>query len=217
MELRREHVSAFHGGVDHHAVFRCRGDKLPVRCMKEIRMYKIDVGIFPDSLEQAALGIDIETVPAHVRDFQTLAVRDARDAALINAQTFRFGTLPARGEQQLHAETDAQKRLAACDIFLDRVLDAVFVETVHRIAEGADARKNRAVRFQDFIFISCYKAVASDVRQRLGDALDIACAVIDYRNHFINSVSDCFILPYSHFFCNKNSATTSKIRIDFQK
>ncbi len=114
--------------------------------MHEIGVQAVGAGI--DAVEQRMRRVDLQRVPAHVRDLERgIARRDGAHLAADPAQAVGDLELQATLGHELHADADAEERAAlAAHGFLERLAHAGHgLEAALAIGEGADARQHDAV------------------------------------------------------------------------
>ncbi|MNE64796.1 hypothetical protein D3C80_1602240 [compost metagenome] len=100
-------------------------------------------------------------------------------------QHIQSGMLPVlltAAEQQLHAETDAQHRLAPGGSLLHDPVETACAQLLHRIAKRTDARQNNAVRCQNLLSYACHQTCIAESFHGFADAVQVAHAVIDNCN-----------------------------------
>src|SRR6476660_9698270 len=100
---RRHEWNAIAGG-------RCRQRR--VGRVVEIRMNKIPIRVIRDIVEERTAPLHVNLVPSHMRNFQRRRRSKSFDLARDDVQSAVNAELLAFGEEQLHAQTDAQKRLS---------------------------------------------------------------------------------------------------------
>ena len=133
-----------------------------------------------------------EAVPAHMRDLEAGPGRDRHDLARDPAEARRWSRYSRpRVGHQLHADADAEERLAALDhrrAAGPRPCPARAVEAGAAVGEGADARQHDAVGRGDLARVGGDERRARPAplsraarSKRLGGRAQIARAVIDDR------------------------------------
>src|SRR5580704_15295145 len=154
MELGAENVVARHDRGDGAAILGI-GHKIgALRRIELIRVREIAMQALwaeCQAVEHGMRSHDIERVPAHVRDFQVrIARHDAIDFAGDPTQAFRHFIFTAALGQELHADANAEERLASlAHRLVQRPDHAVHrVEAAPAIGEGADTRQHDTVRLR---------------------------------------------------------------------
>ncbi len=126
-------------------------------------------------------------IPAHVRDFQVLAVfvqilAEKLHRARKQADAVDAIVLFTAVEQGLHADADAEERAILADFSHQRV-EAQATDLRHAIANRANTGKHHPVGFANHIGIAGDQNLAgTDVLEGLGHRVQVAHAVIDYRD-----------------------------------
>ena len=136
-----------------------------------IGVYEIHVVALVDVLEERAFlsaRREVQRVPAYVRYLEIS--RDhlgyGTDAAGYESQTAVFAVFEALLEEELHAETDAQKGLAGQSLPADHVRETAVPQLSRRVLEGAHARKKDHIGRPDDLRISADPALGADGVQR---------------------------------------------------
>ncbi len=180
MELHADHVvapgdgreiAAVVGGRDHHVV----------RSVAEIGVHEIDVAPVLEAVEQRVRPPSLQPIPSHVRHRQ-VAVETAH-ATGEQAQALMAAVLFALLEQHLHADADAQERRAPGRGLAQHGHEVALPDLVHGRAEGAVAGQDQRLRLAQLLGISGEQGGRARVPKALGDAAQVAEAVVDDRDH----------------------------------
>ena len=167
-----------------HAVFRGRRDNALILRLQIIRMHKVDIGrIRTDSVEQPSPDGKMKVVPSDMGHLQPLGGGNPHNPALQDTEPFHAGALLAAFEQKLQPQADAQEGPPAVHIPANHLVQAVSPQLAHGVPESAYPRQNHALRPQDHVCVPGDDALLPQKMQGLLHALDIACVIVDYRNH----------------------------------
>src|SRR5262249_60749931 len=123
-------------------------------------------GLGPDSEQPQAAAV-LDAVPAHVRDLAS-RWKAAHDAGN-HVETAALAELFAAGEEQLIAETDAEKRSRTVERAAQRSEQAESLEIGHRIVKRAVAREHHGSRIVHGARILSDRCGHADARERLFD------------------------------------------------
>src|SRR5437868_2490089 len=99
-----------------------------------------------------------------------------------------FAELFTLREQEVHAETDSQRRCPRADLFAEWLRQPESVQVPHSIAERADSRKNQLCSGADVSGIRSHQHVVSKPPQRILQAAQIVQFVIDDCYHSITTL-----------------------------
>ena len=146
-------------------------------------MDKIDIASFRDALKEAALAGERKVIPADLRDFASVSIRNAFDPAGEECQPFDAGALFALLKDKLKAQTDSQKGFSGFYSLPDRPLKIGGAQTLHCIPEGTDTGKDDVVRGEDLTCVRCHLNLVSQETDSIFHTFDISCIVINNRNH----------------------------------
>ena len=110
---------------------------------------KIKMRSSVNAREQGQVSLCVDLVPAHVRQFY--ARRQCRNDSGKKIQSLESRGFLARLEQDLQAETDAQKRNAAVDGINQRCAELFFIEGADQGGVMSDAGEKQRLRFGNFL------------------------------------------------------------------
>ena len=130
-----------------------------------------------------------------MRDFQVLRdhVGDGPHAAADQSQPLVFAIFVALVKQHLHAEADAQQRLAARRLVLHHGVHAAFSQLVRRVAERAHAGQQHLVRPADHRRVGGHHRLLPDGGEGALQGEQVAHAIVNDRYHhsipFVEGIS----------------------------
>ena len=194
MELRSGDIAARHGCGDRAAIV---GDGQHVVVALRLEMVGVhEIGMQPvgaraDPGKQRMVALELDRVPADLRDFQRRIGRlDLLDVAGDPAEAARHGLFQPALRHQLHADADAEERPRPGDGYLlDRLGHAGHgVEPGAAVGIGADARQHDAVGgahalgIRRQVDLGGYAGLTRGALECLGRRAQIARAVVDDRD-----------------------------------
>ncbi|CDN44800.1 hypothetical protein BN871_FO_00040 [Paenibacillus sp. P22] len=180
VKLHAVYIAALYDGRNRLIVVGRRDQVAFFSDMDMIGMDEIDMPLL-QTCRQRAWPQEIQAVPAHMRNL--VVSLETYDPARQQAKPFMAAMLLALGEQQLHAEADAEQRLARSRVSPRCIVHAGLPQIGHRIPKSADAGKDGGIRFKNLVPVRGHDGFESEPLHRFADAVQIAEAVIDDRDH----------------------------------
>src|SRR5512135_2598650 len=133
VKLDRHETAPRYGGGEPDAVLRLAENVRPVRRRRVVRVHKVELGVCGDPGKQRVASPELNTVPAHVRDFQKIAplhqaLGKPLDAAGNDAEAGRHVVFFAGIEDDLRSQADPEKGFARPGDFADASIETRFPE-----------------------------------------------------------------------------------------
>src|SRR5699024_4431434 len=152
-----------------------------------IGVYKIDVGAFLYASEQSPVVFQMQGIPSHVRDLESVLIWNPKDLAFQDPESVHSRRLITPLKQKLQPETDPKERSPSVRHLPDHLIKPRSSEIVHRVSKCPYARKDDFIRFQYLFSVPCYDNVLPQQEESLFHALDISGIIIDNRYHVFTS------------------------------
>ena len=142
MELTAHYVAKLYGGGQLLAVFGgCYYAVVAVG--GEIGMYEVNTFVFFYIAHKATVTCKVQSVPADVRDLETLGEKSLHwnDASAEQSKSLVLAVFVAFLKQKLHTEANTHYLLAAGDLFLYNGIQTAFLQQSRRVGKRANAGK----------------------------------------------------------------------------
>ncbi len=162
MKLGRQDVVAPERGAELHiAVAAVGGNICRILRRTVVGVDEVDEAAFGDPMEDRCRTADTDAVPAHVRHLEPLTLfdhprRKAHHPARDQPQAPVAAEFLALVEEHLHADADAEQRLAGLDMRQQRLDETALAQVMDAVAKGADPRQHHLVRRDDIPGIATY-------------------------------------------------------------
>src|SRR4030095_11471053 len=133
--------------------------------------------------EERTVSLDVNLVPAHVRNLQRGIAREPPDFSGDDVQSLVNAELLAFSEEELQTQTDAQKRLPRIKRGSNRFDQAESFQVRHAITKGPNPRQHNMTGIPDDDWVSSDNRLMPARLKRLPDAAQISHSVVVNRDH----------------------------------
>src|SRR5690606_2962206 len=176
----------------------CAGAQLPLE--HPVGGDEVEAGVGVEAGEEHAARRGLDGVPAHVGQHRRVEPLDG--AGPLGAAAGLGAVLDAAGEQDLHADADAQHRPAAGQPPADDLLAAYALETGHARGERADARHHQAVALGRGLEVGRDGHAGARPGERPLRRAQVAGAVVEHddvlAHHHITPANSAIAAPRPH-------------------
>ena len=146
-------------------------------------MHEIHKAAFRNTLKQSSFIGIVKRIPANLRNLPALTLGDTFDLSGKKGKSLDPGALFALFKNQLQTQADSQERNIRIDSLTDGILKTGSAQTLHSIAESADAGKNDMIRSEDLGGIRCHLYIVPEKTDSILNTLYISRIIINNCYH----------------------------------
>jgi hypothetical protein len=168
-----------HHGGEADAVLGAADGVAGVGAVDVVAVHEVDVGAGFHLGQQRVRRVVLDGVPAHVRHLDPLAGREMADLRIDPAEPLVFAVLVGPAADQLHAQADAEQRLAGCHMGVEGRNHAGAAQVLHGFLEGADAGDDDAVTGGHRFGRADQLGLLADLGEGIEHRAQVAHAVVD--------------------------------------
>src|SRR3989344_4321548 len=192
MELNAEYVVLLYCGGKGFAVRAGRGGRPLVLRLHHITVHKIEIARL-NTGKKRTLRHNRDIIPPYMRQAQPIGLKQAR-ASGNKSKPLCFSALLAGGSQELHPETNTQKRLLLFEHFLFQQRNKpAFADFAHAVAKCSYARKDYMRRALKVFRTRSNHSLCTEKCECVAYRCDIPHSVIDDCYHTVG-------LYYTQYF-----------------
>ena len=146
MELAGKYIVLFYGSMNTGAVFCSSLYNLRLLCLQIIRMHKIYIGLFRDSLKQSAIILKMQGIPSHMWNLKPRRRRNLNNFPFQDSKAFHPRCLLAAFKKELKSQADSKKWRLLLYNLMDHRYKSVCMKILHRLSKASHARQDYFIR-----------------------------------------------------------------------
>src|SRR5262249_48687022 len=172
-----------------------------------VGVHEIGRRAISDAIEVRSAALDVELIPAHVRDFPSVerGQVETHDLTFENVESIHPTKFHTLREENLHAHADAKQRRTLSHNVIDRIHQATFYQPVHAGAKRSHSREDHPSSSFNTPCIACDLRRVAHFLEALLHTAQVAHTVIDDGNHsdrhyFVpdaKNQGDSFLAPHA--------------------